>query len=67
MGEVTANLTADLLVDCPSCHQSVNLFEVESCNFYILRVFSGRWDNLEGVEEMCLFCGKEFKIKKVIW
>lgn len=62
-----ANLEWYLRVDCPSCGASndLNSGEHDSEHRIAKFIFNNQWNNLDGWEVACEYCGEEFTLDRV--
>jgi uncharacterized Zn finger protein (UPF0148 family) len=62
-----ARLSWNLYVDCPKCDTSFDVVDTDSENDYVIakKVFSNKWDDVEGCEITCPHCEHEFELGKI--
>lgn len=64
--KVKAFLSCSLDIECPACHESIDLFgEIDDECCYSKPIFQNSWEDLNGEEVCCSLCGYEFEIEKV--
>ena len=65
MKSAEALLSWGLHIECPYCSMDIDLSEMDDDGCYSTPIFNNEWKILEGFEETCPNCKKEFKISSI--
>jgi uncharacterized protein YbaR (Trm112 family) len=65
MKKAKAQLSWELMIECPVCECPMDLVESDFEGQYSKPIFSNQWDVLKGEEVMCDHCHLVFQIEEV--